>query len=251
MKQIRTAFDSIKADEAMVNKTKNAVVIKMQRNSKSVYRALRLGVPVLVVVFIMIVAGSFIYLTPTVCVSVDIKPSLELSLNRFDRVIDVKGLNREGEELVSSLDLKHLSCENAIEKLVGCREVEALLEDDATLEIGIVGAENVQTKRLFSEIENSTDNKAQTYCYRAKNEDVERARELGVSYGKYKAYQELLSLGGDVSIEQIQNMPMREIKELISSFSEVEESTPCETELENDIVENGKGKSHKHGNNMN
>ena len=249
MKQIKTAFDRIKADEAMINKTKNSVVIKMQRNSKRVYQALRLGVPVLAVMFIMIVAGSFIYLTPTVCVSVDINPSLELSLNRFDRVIDAKGLNQEGKELADSLNLKHLSCENAIEKLVGCREIEALLEEDATLEIGVVGEENTQTQRLYSEIEKSTDNKAQTYCYRAKNEDVERARNLGISYGKYKAYQEILSLGGDVSVEQIQNMPMNEIKKLISSFTETDESFQCETE--SDTSGNGKGKPHNHGNRKN
>lgn len=249
MKQIKTAFDSIKADETMINKTKNSVVIKMQRNSKRVYQALRLGVPVLAVMFIMIVAGSFIYLTPTVCVSVDINPSLELSLNRFDRVIDAKGLNQEGKELADSLNLKHLSCENAIEKLVGCREIEALLEEDATLEIGVVGEENTQTQRLFSEIEKSTNDKTQTYCYKAKNEDVENARNLGISYGKYKAYQEILSLGGDVSVEQIQNMPMNEIKKLISSFAETDESFQCETE--SDTSGNGKGKPHNYGNRKN
>lgn len=48
--------------------------------------------------------GGYLYLAPYSYVSVDINPSIEYTLNRFDRVLAVKALNDDGAEIVGEID---------------------------------------------------------------------------------------------------------------------------------------------------
>ena len=48
--------------------------------------------------------GTWLYFTPTMEISVDINPSIELGVNRFDRVISVDGYNEDGQALAQLLD---------------------------------------------------------------------------------------------------------------------------------------------------
>ena len=51
------------------------------------------------------------------------------------------------------------------------------------------------------------------------SEEVEKAHESGLSYGKYKAFLELQKLDPTITVEEIQSMTMREIRERISQLS--------------------------------
>lgn len=57
--------------------------------------------------FVLCVAlgGYHLYFTPTSIISMDINPSIELEINRFDKVIGVDGYNEDGENLVESLHM--------------------------------------------------------------------------------------------------------------------------------------------------
>lgn len=48
--------------------------------------------------------GSYSYVTPYSYVSLDINPSIEYALNRYDKVIRVQGINDGGEQIVSSIE---------------------------------------------------------------------------------------------------------------------------------------------------
>jgi hypothetical protein len=52
--------------------------------------------------FILIFFGATWY-TPYGYMTLDVNPSIELSYNRYDRVLKINGLNQEGEEIVSQL----------------------------------------------------------------------------------------------------------------------------------------------------
>lgn len=57
------------------------------------------------------------------------------------------------------------------------------------------------------------------YCYFVTPEEVASAHETGLSCGKYRAFLELQLLDPDITPEAVQNMTMREIRELIDSLS--------------------------------
>ena len=57
------------------------------------------------------------------------------------------------------------------------------------------------------------------HCYRAGTDEVEAAHDCGLSYGKYRAYQELAALDPTVTPEQVADMTMREIRDRIAALS--------------------------------
>lgn len=48
--------------------------------------------------------GSYSYVKPYSYVSLDINPSIEYALNRYDKVISVSGINERGQQVVSSIE---------------------------------------------------------------------------------------------------------------------------------------------------
>ena len=54
-------------------------------------------------VILMMLTGHRVYFTATAKISIDINPSIELSVNRFNQVVAVNGYNKDGEVLALSL----------------------------------------------------------------------------------------------------------------------------------------------------
>ena len=68
--------------------------------------------------FMLIGFGGYrLYFTEASVISVDINPSLELNLNPFDRVISVKGYNKDGENPAEEADVKFMDYKEALEEI--------------------------------------------------------------------------------------------------------------------------------------
>ena len=60
-------------------------------------------------VFLLLVLGGFKgYTTPIGVVSLDVNPSIEYSINCFDRVLDISAVNEDAEKILAGLDEKAL-----------------------------------------------------------------------------------------------------------------------------------------------
>ena len=57
------------------------------------------------------------------------------------------------------------------------------------------------------------------YCYCAHPDEVEAAHAAGLSYGKYQAFLELQALDPTITVEEVQDMTMREIRDRIDALS--------------------------------
>lgn len=58
------------------------------------------------------------YMKPVTYVSMDVNPSIELALNRYQRVLQVKGLDSEGEEIAQKVAVKNMPVDKAIKILL-------------------------------------------------------------------------------------------------------------------------------------
>lgn len=56
----------------------------------------------------LLVTPAWAYLTPYSYVSLDINPSFEFSINRFDRVLEVRAVNDDGEKVVENISIAEL-----------------------------------------------------------------------------------------------------------------------------------------------
>lgn len=170
-------------------------------------------------VLCLLVCGGWIFLAPTAQISIDINPSMELGVNRFDRIVSVRGCNADGEKLAQALDIWFADYTEAVHQITENADVAALLSEDAVLEITVVGKNDGQCERVLSGVESCTHGQQNVYCHSAHEEELHGAHEHGLSYGKYRAYLELKELGADITPEEVQEMTMREIRELMDSLS--------------------------------
>ncbi len=215
--RIKSAFDSVKAEEELKEKTLRYVSSRTGKR-RPAFRAARL-LPLLACLALVILAGGWAWFSPSATISVDINPSLELWLNRFDKVVQVVGWNEDGRELASSLDLKYMDYEQALEEIMASEKVSSLLADDGVLSLAVVGDNEKQCGRLLTGLQQCTAGQGNAYCYSADEEELEAAHSLGLSYGKYRVYLELLELGSDISPREVNGMSMRELRDMMESLS--------------------------------
>ncbi|MEG1782721.1 MAG: anti-sigma factor domain-containing protein, partial [Oscillospiraceae bacterium] len=53
--------------------------------------------------------GTYAYMTPESYVSLDVNPSIEYTLNRFERVLDAQAVNEDGSRVLEKINLKKFS----------------------------------------------------------------------------------------------------------------------------------------------
>ena len=219
--KIHEAFQQIHAEESL--KTDTKIFLQEKRKTLSRKKPVRyryIALASFCLFFLLIGFGGWrLYFTPTAAISIDINPSLELSVNRFNKVLSIKGYNIDGKQLADSLHLKYMDYEEAVDKIVQSQEIKDLLSDDEVLTFTVSGKNNQQRKQIFSNINTSAKKNENTYCYMADEKDTEEAHHLGLSTGRYQALLKLQSLGSDLTAEDVKNMTMKEIHDLIHSLS--------------------------------
>lgn len=177
-----------------------------------------------------LLGGNWLYFTPTATISVDINPSLELAVNRFDKVLSAQGFNEDGQALADTLDLSFADYTDVVEALLATDQVTALLSDNAVLTITVVGGSDSQSARLLSGVETCTAGQENAYCYCAHGADMEAAHEAGLSYGKYQAFLALQALDPSVTAEEVQGMTMRELRDRIAALNGGQDTTSSHTD---------------------
>ena len=219
--KLREAFDQIQAEEALKSSTKAFLREKTQGYTKarSVRPRAQMYAAVCACLLLLLFGGHWLFFTPTSEISIEINPYFELSVNRFDRVISVKGLNADGRELMASLDIKYRNYADAINRILENERISLLLSRDEVMTITVTGKNEAQYSEILSGIETCTADRQNTYCHYSSSEAVAAAHREGMSCGKYRAYLQLKALDPDISPEDVQNMTMRELLDLIDSLS--------------------------------
>ena len=218
--RIREAFQQVRAGEALKQRTR-AYLAQRTRGRPAAPAGRRRLAPVLTCLLVMAVlgGGSWLYFVPTASIDIDVNPSLELRINRFDRVLSVEGYNDDGRELADSLDVTFWDYNDAVEAILESDTLSALLAGGEVLTITVAGSDQVQCGKILSDMESCTAGRQNARCYAAAADDVAAAHDLGLTYGKYRAYLALRALDPDVTPEEVRDMTMRELRDRILTLS--------------------------------
>lgn len=241
--RIRDAFHAVCAEEALKAHTKSDLAGRMAQSGRKARKFPRRVAIAMAACLLIVLAGWSgyrFYFTPMVSISIDINPSLELGVNRFDRVISVQGMNADGQKLAQSLNVYFDKYSDAVDEILSDAGVSALLDGDGIMTIAVVGSDEERCARVLDGLENCTAGRENAYCYSADAQALAEAHALGLSYGKYRAYLELQALDSSVTPQAVQNMSMREIRDRIDSMSK---SAP----RAHNYGENGQGKGQRRG----
>lgn len=211
--KIHDAFENVKADPALKQSTIQFLEGK-RKKKQPMFSYVPIGKTVAAVcamVLILIGIGGYSWLlTPVSYVSIDINPSMELALNRLDRVVSVTSYNPQGDELIKNLHLKGKKYIQAIYMITENDRLKQYLQLEEELVI-TVAADSSKTalkagvEQCCSHIGHGT---------RSVSVDVEvaqKAHDNGLSVGKYSAYLQLSQYDDSVTIDQCKKMSMAQI----------------------------------------
>ncbi len=225
----------ILTDDGLFSKVKNrgyeaGQTIDIKMNQKKISKMI-IGVASLAAVLVICTIGSFAYYTPTDYVSLDVNPSVEYTVNRFDRILDVTAVNDDGEEILSSLNLNHMMIEDAVKGTLAKLIEDGYLTDD--LDGGVVITTSNDEMGEAEELAAELEQEIQTYldsqdAIAAKVEAeavgsarVREARKLGVTPGKLNLVEKLQeSTSGAISVEEWLTMPVKDINKAIKENRE-------------------------------
>ncbi len=252
--QIYAAFDEIHAERGLKERTKQYLAQKSGRRQFSPVRYA--AAFALAALCVLLGGGGYaFYMAPVAAISIDINPSMEWELNRFDRVVSVTCYNEDAQNVVSGLPLKYKKYDDAIIFLLTSQEMSPYLARDPEVNISVV-SENAGKEQ---EIQNRAAECAGQHCgnvscHSGSMEERQAAQEAGVSLGKYQAFQALKEHYPDITLEETSGMCMHEIRNMIaqSQVSDAEPDSGTEDisgSCGNGDVgcPNGGGHMHRHG----
>lgn len=238
---IRQAFGQVHADPALKARTRDFVAAQTQPRLARPARRLPQVLAASACLLVLLAGSYWLYFFPTARISIDINPSIELSVNRFDRVIGVEGWNEDGQALAETLNIQFDTYTEAVEAILADPQIDALLAGGGAMDITVVAPQNDQCSRMLTNLERCTAGHRNTRCHTAQPEVLDSAHDLGLSCGKYRAYLELYALDPSITPEQVGSMTMREIRDLLAQLENGAGSGAASSGT------TGRGHGHHHG----
>lgn len=208
--------------------------------------------------FLIMIIGSYGvygYVSPVTYVTVDINPSVEFSINRYDLVLKAYGLNDEGNAIVGDgREYRNMKLDEALNLLfVRAAEFNYLNENTNTIMLTTSNVKDSISPNIQKQLEEISENGFQAKTAdvsgdEIKAEDVavesddavetansdlsiivesttfekhQAAKKLNISQGKLVLYDKLKEVKPDISLKRVKETPVTQIiKELEQASNE-------------------------------
>ncbi len=241
--------DFIKVKRQMSAAIGDAVEIKPQKNLLTYKRLASVAACFLACIFLS--TGVYAYYTPYSYVSVDINPSIVMSLNRFERVIAVNPLTEDAVGLISDTkNLKNKDIDKALSEIIKTASEKGYLEEEAENQVMVVvSAKNPKEEDKLVNTVNATASKelsiakknAEILVEKTTVENHKTAVSNKVSPGKEILSSKLKELDPEIKDEEIKGMS---VKEVASRLNERRKAIKAADKNDKDKV-NGRDRDNK------
>lgn len=160
-----------------------------------------------------LIGGAVDFLRPVAYVGIDVNPSVELTLNRFNIVVGTHALNDDGQRALDEASCMWRAFNDAARDLDGA--MRAIAGEGAVVEVSIDCDNESHYAALAAQSNNCFGCNGEAHCNRTSAEERQAAHDSGMGVAKYRAYQALQEAGIDVSTEECASMSMRELRDLL------------------------------------
>jgi hypothetical protein len=162
---------------------------------------------------------GYSYATPTDYLTLDINPSIKLTTNRYNKVLEVESLNSDGEAISKDLKVKNKSVKDAIKLLVESATDNGYIvkNDDNAVMITSTSDEVLNDAEVGVEEGLKEEEIVNTEVIKENinKERFEEAERLGISPGKVNLIQKLQAVSPDVTLDEYSNAPVKDIMKKI------------------------------------
>lgn len=243
--QIRQAFDQVRAGEELKDSARQYVERCRQRRHSPVRVRGSLAAAAAGFLLVLLTGGGyFIWNQPVYAVEVDGASALELSLNRFDRVVQVSGCNEQGWALARSLDLESLTCEEALERILEQQEMA-----QEYVSVTVSGPEDAQ-EQLMEQVQGCTQSHHNVQCGWGSGQESQQAQQAGMSTGRYQTFLAIQALDPDFTLEQAQELSMGQLQAILDQLEGQEESSAGSNGWQNSCDSQSQGAQNGWGENQ-
>ena len=239
-KDIKLSLDdiTIKRIEKLVSKktgyykSNNTFKEKMNYILGGIYMKRKIALVLSVVALSSLGGGVYAHAktTPVAYVSVDINPSIELSVNTFDQVISAEAYNEDGEKVLEDTNLVNSDVDDAVKNIITNAVSDGYIKEDGTSAVEITTAtdkDNVATKldESLKQIadksleENNIEATVETQNVALARRD--EARTLGITPGKLNLIQKLQELDPTISVEDYKSSSVKDIQKKTKELKKI------------------------------
>ena len=212
--RMRAAFDKVRASEALREKTREKVTAALARRTPRRRQIRRRVVAIAAAcgVLVLLAAGALrLALAPAWTISVEINPSLELSVSRSGRVVAAEGFNAEGRALAETVSL-YRDYRETVAALLETDTVAGLLAEDGLLELSVIDPNPDRGAASTAALEPICAG-AGGSCHQLDPDAVAEAHSCGLSYGRYQLYLALVALDPSITPEEVASSSMRALRQ--------------------------------------
>lgn len=191
-------------------------------------------------IFAMLSTGVYAYYTPYSYVSLDINPSLEFSVNRFEKVIGVHAFNEDAEKVLSaSEDIKYKDIDTALEQILDTASDQGFLKKDELNSIMfVVSSGNKKEEKAVSNKISSTSTEVlsqlgsnyEVILETTKMNTYKEAKKQNISPGRVILANQFKEVKPDINEEDIKHMPLQQAIKQIEK-KENKDKLPKEPEV--------------------
>lgn len=195
------------------------------------------------------VVGAYAYYTPTSYVSLDVNPSIEYALNTFGRVLSVKGVNDDGEDILEDIGLTRLqnkAIDKAIRETINAIAKLGYFPEDSEggVVIAVSDKKAEKAEKLSEQLKEMVEQATQeeqldvdVESMAVGEERVEEARSLGVTPGKLNLVEKLKESAedpDDIDIEAWLNKPVKDIMKQTKANKALSKGKESDTDDDSD-----------------
>lgn len=221
--KIRSAFLVIHADDALIDDTLaylRSEAKKQQHKTKRFTCPMKMGAVAAMALLVIGIFSHNLFFTATAHISIDVNPSVELRLNRFDRVIDTYAFNEDGANILRETNLRGKSYDEAALLFLSAIDADGYIPDGALI-LMTVQAKSSDKEQLLCEAllpfleENMliAQPSAEIEIFPVSLEIWENAHGCHMSPAKYLAIQELLEADESATLEDYADTSIRQIRQ--------------------------------------
>lgn len=221
-------FDKIHAEDALKEKTAEFLHKQIQKQGgsrkASPMHHMRFAI-VCVSSLLFLLAGGLsynLYFSPSAYVDMDVNPSIELTLNRFDRVIEANPYNDDGAGILQEVNVRHKTYEEAVQMLLATMIDQEYMTQDGAVSLTVQAGDNNAEKELLEGLLATVSASLASHhlsaaadIFAVSQEVKDCAHEYNLTPAKYIAITQLQEVDSTATFEGCGEHSISEIRQLI------------------------------------
>jgi hypothetical protein len=195
-----------------------------QETKPTTNRPLKKWIPVMAFMSVMIFTFVGVYIqqqVPVATVALDVNPSIELTINKQEKILEARALNEEAEEILSAIEYSKQPLQQVVRNLVGVMLQEGYLSQERnTVMVSVEGKRLEEAEGLGELVKEQvrqklSDEKIEgdiiTQAFIPNQDSKDKAEELGISIGKMHMIERIMEQDEEATIEDLEGKPIRDL----------------------------------------